>query len=65
MEKVHWLRALLLHSAFRKKIYSMRYLVEPKRPLLFIALPCHGKLTAGQQDYSYIKFKISQEKCYH
>lgn len=40
----------------------MRYVTEPKRPLLFIDLLCHGKLTAGQQDYSYIKFQISREK---
>lgn len=40
----------------------MRYVTEPERPLLFIVLLCHGKLTAGQQDYSYIKLQISQEK---
>lgn len=63
MEKVHWLTALLLHSAFRKKkSNSMRYVTEPERPLLFMVLLCHGKLTAGQQDYSYIKLQISQEK---
>jgi len=41
---------------------SRRYATEPERPLLFIVLLCHGKLTAGQQDYSYNKFQISQEK---
>lgn len=45
-----------------KKNNSMRYVTDPKRPLLFIVLLCHGNLTAGQQDYSYIKFQVSQEK---
>lgn len=56
--------SLLLHSAFRKK-YSIRHANDPKRPLLFIVLPCHGKLTAGQQVQSYIKFQVSQDKFYH